>query len=211
MFERLAIVRQDKTKQEELLAGGGFRGSTVPVIRELISDAGSQTSKMVEDSYTKIQGALPAYKAKVRQLQSLTPQLRHAGAVAEIQQVGEAADMEDVVGAEQSRVREALTQAHQQTGWGLGTYVTRKFEGMLSEQNISAADQEGEATKQGIYALGRLKELAEYGGVNKQEEALIKTLERMQVTLQQQLDAQLAQKNQLSAAGANAQASLHKE
>lgn len=79
-FERLEYVRSRPGLQADVLAAGGFRGPTVPVIRELLAGADTQTSQMVSDAFEKIKPDEEAFARKVEQLTALTPQLQLAAA-----------------------------------------------------------------------------------------------------------------------------------
>lgn len=73
-FERLAYARERPGLQKQLLKGG-FRGPTVPIIQELLQGGDTQTSRMVQDSFEKMQASESAYDRKVSQLAGLTTQL----------------------------------------------------------------------------------------------------------------------------------------
>ena len=77
-FERLEYVRARPDLQEEVTASG-FRGPTVPIIRELLADATSQTSTMVAGAFEKMEASVDAFDRKAEQLRTLTPQLELAG------------------------------------------------------------------------------------------------------------------------------------
>lgn len=77
-FERLEYVRKNPKLHAKVLQNG-FRGATVPVIRDLLSSADTEVSQMVADAAGKIKADEPAFARKLNQVSSLTPAIRLAG------------------------------------------------------------------------------------------------------------------------------------
>lgn len=78
-FERLEYVRERPELQAEVLKSG-FRGPTVPVVRELLAGSDTQTAQMVVAAFDQIRPDEAAFARKVDQLARLTPQLQLTGA-----------------------------------------------------------------------------------------------------------------------------------
>jgi hypothetical protein len=210
LFERIDILRRDQERRGKFLKEGGFEGAE-PVIRELLSDSSSIMARSMAEAYAGIQGSVPAYERKVKQLENVTPALAHAGAMGELENIGNTSDLTDETSSSKAVVAKALAKPRGLAQWEGMNYGMRTALAPVHAIGLGMQSEGQEATKYGIESVGYLKEMAGASMSGGKRDAVETQLKKILDVLERQLVRDKAGQNQISAASANAQSKIHKE